>query len=176
MPIRADSGGGTPEFLTWLTRPSRRLQYSAGMVITAESIAIRILVPDTHRPWAFPCRADDQADEPAFRQRADQTSRRYTNAISESGTRSAAPTIDPASAPRGSTPTRKRTGLDARGMTAAIGGLRFALGEVAPEEGAEVAVVVDDFGSVGRPRAFAVGDALVDVEVGLDARIANLAV
>jgi hypothetical protein len=33
--IRADSGGGTHEFLTWLTRPSRRLQYSAGMVITA---------------------------------------------------------------------------------------------------------------------------------------------
>lgn len=33
--IRADSGGGTHEFLTWLTRPSRRLQYSVGMVITA---------------------------------------------------------------------------------------------------------------------------------------------
>jgi hypothetical protein len=33
--IRADSGGGTHEFLTWLTRPSRRLQYSVGMGITA---------------------------------------------------------------------------------------------------------------------------------------------
>jgi hypothetical protein len=33
--IRADSGGGTHEFLAWLTRPSRRLQYSVGMVITA---------------------------------------------------------------------------------------------------------------------------------------------
>jgi hypothetical protein len=33
--IRADSGGGTHEFLTWLTRPSRRLQYSVGIVITA---------------------------------------------------------------------------------------------------------------------------------------------
>jgi DDE family transposase len=33
--IRADSGGGTHDFLTWLTRPSRRLQYSVGMVITA---------------------------------------------------------------------------------------------------------------------------------------------
>jgi len=32
--IRTDSGGGTHEFLTWLTRPSRRLQYSAGLVIT----------------------------------------------------------------------------------------------------------------------------------------------
>jgi hypothetical protein len=33
--IRADSGGGTHEFLTWLTRPSRRIAYSVGMVITA---------------------------------------------------------------------------------------------------------------------------------------------
>jgi DDE family transposase len=32
--VRADSGGGTHEFLTWLTRPSRRLGYSVGMVIT----------------------------------------------------------------------------------------------------------------------------------------------
>jgi hypothetical protein len=32
--IRADSGGGTHEFLTWLTRPSRRIAYSVGMVIT----------------------------------------------------------------------------------------------------------------------------------------------
>jgi hypothetical protein len=32
--IRTDSGGGTHEFLGWLTRPSRRLQYSVGMVIT----------------------------------------------------------------------------------------------------------------------------------------------
>jgi DNA-binding transcriptional regulator YhcF (GntR family) len=49
-----------------------------------ESIAIRILVPDTQRSWAFPCRADDLADEPAFRQRADQISRRHTDAIIES--------------------------------------------------------------------------------------------
>ena len=49
-----------------------------------ESIAIRILVPDTHRPWAFPCRADDLADEPAFRQRAGQISRRHADAITES--------------------------------------------------------------------------------------------
>ena len=33
--VRTDSGGGTHEFLTWLTRPSRRLQYSVGMIITA---------------------------------------------------------------------------------------------------------------------------------------------
>jgi hypothetical protein len=35
MLVRADSGGGTHDFLTWLTRPSRSLQYSVGMVITA---------------------------------------------------------------------------------------------------------------------------------------------
>jgi hypothetical protein len=34
--IRADSGGGTHEFLTWLTAPSRRLHYSVGMTITEE--------------------------------------------------------------------------------------------------------------------------------------------
>ena len=33
--IRTDSGGGTHEFLDWLTRPGRRLQYSVGMTITA---------------------------------------------------------------------------------------------------------------------------------------------
>jgi Transposase DDE domain group 1 len=34
--IRTDSGGGTHEFLNWLTRPGRRLQYSVGMTITAD--------------------------------------------------------------------------------------------------------------------------------------------
>jgi hypothetical protein len=32
--VRADSGGGTHEFLQWLTARSRRLHYSVGMVIT----------------------------------------------------------------------------------------------------------------------------------------------
>ena len=36
--VRADSGGGTHEFLTWLTAKSRRLHYSVGMTIT-ETIA-----------------------------------------------------------------------------------------------------------------------------------------
>ena len=48
-----------------------------------ESITLRILVPDTHRPWAFPCRAEDLADEPAFRERAEQISRRHTESITE---------------------------------------------------------------------------------------------
>ena len=34
--IRADSGGGTHEFLAWLARPGRRLQYSVGFTITAD--------------------------------------------------------------------------------------------------------------------------------------------
>jgi Transposase DDE domain group 1 len=34
--VRADSGGGTHEFLTWLSAPSRRLHYSVGMTITAD--------------------------------------------------------------------------------------------------------------------------------------------
>jgi Transposase DDE domain group 1 len=34
--IRADSGGGTHEFLAWLAKPGRRLAYSAGFTITAE--------------------------------------------------------------------------------------------------------------------------------------------
>ena len=34
--IRADSGGGTQEFLAWLTKPGRRLAYSVGFTITEE--------------------------------------------------------------------------------------------------------------------------------------------
>jgi hypothetical protein len=34
--IRTDSGGGTQGFLTWLTRPGRRLRYSVGFTITEE--------------------------------------------------------------------------------------------------------------------------------------------
>lgn len=52
--------------------------------LVPESIAVRILVPDTHQPWAFPCRVEDLADEPTFRELADQISRRHTDAIVES--------------------------------------------------------------------------------------------
>ncbi len=38
--------------------------------LTPSSIRVRILVPDTGRPWAFPCRIEDLGDEPAFRRRA----------------------------------------------------------------------------------------------------------
>jgi hypothetical protein len=40
--IRADSGGGTHDFLTWLARPGRRLRYCVGLTIT-EDIADAIL-------------------------------------------------------------------------------------------------------------------------------------
>ena len=51
--------------------------------LTPESIDIRILVPDTRQPWIIPCRVADLADEPAFRERAEQISRRHTDAITE---------------------------------------------------------------------------------------------
>jgi DNA-binding transcriptional regulator YhcF (GntR family) len=49
-----------------------------------DSIAVRILVPDTARGWGFPCRADDLADEPAFRRRAALISGRHLDSIRES--------------------------------------------------------------------------------------------
>ena len=36
MLIRADSAGGTHDFLAWLAKPGRRLAYSVGMTITAD--------------------------------------------------------------------------------------------------------------------------------------------
>jgi hypothetical protein len=43
--VRADSGGGTHEFLTWLTAKSRRLHYSVGMTITEDIQAAILEVP-----------------------------------------------------------------------------------------------------------------------------------
>ena len=42
--IRTDSGGGTHDFLAWLTSPGRRLHYSVGMTIT-EDMHQAILAP-----------------------------------------------------------------------------------------------------------------------------------
>jgi hypothetical protein len=47
--IRTDSGGGTHDFLTWLTRPGRRLHYSIGMTITEEMHQAILTLPD--RVW-----------------------------------------------------------------------------------------------------------------------------
>ncbi|MFF4777001.1 IS1380 family transposase [Microtetraspora fusca] len=49
--IRTDSGGGTHEFLTWLTRPGRRLAYSIGFTLTDDiQQAILTLPPDAWTP------------------------------------------------------------------------------------------------------------------------------
>jgi hypothetical protein len=47
--VRADSGGGTREFLAWLTRPGRRLQYSVGFTGTAGVAGAVGMVPA--RAW-----------------------------------------------------------------------------------------------------------------------------
>jgi Transposase DDE domain group 1 len=44
--IRADSGGGTHEFLTWLTARPRRLHYSIGMTITEDTQTAILQVPE----------------------------------------------------------------------------------------------------------------------------------
>jgi DNA-binding transcriptional regulator YhcF (GntR family) len=48
-----------------------------------ESIAIRILVPDTSHPVALPCRVEGLADDPAFRERSHAMTRRHTQAIAD---------------------------------------------------------------------------------------------
>jgi DNA-binding transcriptional regulator YhcF (GntR family) len=46
-----------------------------------ESIAVRILVPDTTQPMALPCRVEDLADDPAFRERSNAMTRWHSQAI-----------------------------------------------------------------------------------------------
>jgi hypothetical protein len=48
------------------------------------SLAIRLLLPDTARPMALPCRADDLADDPGYRDRAHQITTRHARAILDS--------------------------------------------------------------------------------------------
>ncbi len=43
--IRADSGGGTQDFLAWLTKPGRRLAYSVGFTITEDVQAAILAIP-----------------------------------------------------------------------------------------------------------------------------------
>jgi hypothetical protein len=47
--IRTDSGGGTHDFLAWLSRPGRRLHYSVGMTITDDIAGAVLALPD--RVW-----------------------------------------------------------------------------------------------------------------------------
>lgn len=46
-----------------------------------ESIRVRLLVPDTSRPWSLPAQVDDLADSPKFRERAASIMRRHTQAV-----------------------------------------------------------------------------------------------
>jgi hypothetical protein len=62
--IRADSGGGTHEFLTWLAAPSRRLRYSVGMTITEDMQAAILRVPKD--AWTPACDGDGQVREGAW--------------------------------------------------------------------------------------------------------------
>ncbi len=47
--IRADSGGGTQDFLAWLAKPGRRLAYSVGFTITEDIQQAILTLPD--RVW-----------------------------------------------------------------------------------------------------------------------------
>jgi Transposase DDE domain group 1 len=51
--IRTGSGGGTHEFLAWLTSPGRRLHYSVGMTITEDMAQAILRLPD--RVWEPAC-------------------------------------------------------------------------------------------------------------------------
>ena len=62
--IRADSGGGTHGFLTWLTRPGRRLQYSVGFTITDEAQHAIMRLPA--RAWTPAYDGDGQVRDGAW--------------------------------------------------------------------------------------------------------------
>ncbi len=56
--VRADSAGGTHDFLTWLTRPGRRLQYSVGFTITDQIAGAIAKIPA--RAWTPAYDSDGQ--------------------------------------------------------------------------------------------------------------------
>ncbi|MGJ6970022.1 IS1380 family transposase [Streptosporangium sp. G11] len=56
--IRTDSGGGTHEFLTWLTKPGRRLSYSIGFTLTEQVRQAVLRLPKT--AWTPAYDADRQ--------------------------------------------------------------------------------------------------------------------
>jgi Transposase DDE domain group 1 len=56
--IRTDSGGGTHDFLAWLSRPGRRLHYSVGMNISDDMQEAILALPD--RVWEPAYDADGQ--------------------------------------------------------------------------------------------------------------------
>jgi hypothetical protein len=62
--VRAGSGGGTHEFLDWLTSKSRRLHYSVGMTITEDIQAAIGKVPAA--AWTPPYDGDGQVRDGAW--------------------------------------------------------------------------------------------------------------
>ena len=52
--------------------------------LSPKSIAVRILFPDSQRPWALPCRVEDLEDSPAFRKRAARIADRSLGALTHS--------------------------------------------------------------------------------------------
>jgi Transposase DDE domain group 1 len=62
--IRADSGGGTHEFLKWLTAKSRRLHYSVGMTVTEDIREAILNVPAD--AWAPAYDGDEQVRKGAW--------------------------------------------------------------------------------------------------------------
>ncbi|MGW4968382.1 IS1380 family transposase [Nonomuraea sp. NPDC004186] len=57
--IRTDSGGGTHEFLSWLTKPGRRLSYSIGFLLTEQVQQAVLRLPKS--AWTPAYDADRQA-------------------------------------------------------------------------------------------------------------------
>jgi hypothetical protein len=62
--VRADSGGGTHEFLAWLAKPGRRLAYSVGFTITDEAQQAIMQVPA--RAWTPAYDGDGQVRDGAW--------------------------------------------------------------------------------------------------------------
>ena len=62
--IRADSGGGTHEFLSWLARPGRKLAYSVGFTITDEAQQAILQIPA--RAWTPAYDGDGQVRDGAW--------------------------------------------------------------------------------------------------------------
>jgi Transposase DDE domain group 1 len=62
--VRADSGGGTHEFLAWLTAPGRRLAYSVGFTITDEAQQAIMKIPA--RAWTPAYDGDGQVRDGAW--------------------------------------------------------------------------------------------------------------
>ncbi|WP_433516519.1 transposase [Nonomuraea sp. CA-143628] len=97
--IRTDSGGGTQEFLTWLTKPGRRLSHSIGFTLTEEIQQAVLRLPTSV--------------DPRLRRRPASAARRLRGRADRPG-QPAAPPLRPTDAPR--TATAGPGGAGPRGL------------------------------------------------------------